>query len=134
MNGGLAVVDSSAWIEYVTDGPNAGFFAQAIETPERMVVPSITIVEVFRWILRERGEDDALQAIALMTQGQVADLDTRLGILAARLGLQHRLPMADSIVLATARAYDAALWTQDADFAGLVGVQYRAKPGTTSED
>lgn len=127
MSSGLAVIDSSAWIEYVTDGPNADFFATPIEAPDQLVVPSITILEVFRWVLRERGEDDALQAAALMSQGEVVDLDTTIAILSARLGLQFRLPLADSVVLATAHAYDATLWTQDADFDGVPGVQFRAK-------
>jgi predicted nucleic acid-binding protein len=122
------VVDSSAWIEYVTDGPNADFFAPAIEEPEQLIVPSITILEVFRWVLRERGESDALQTAALMSQGEVVDLDATLAMLSARLGLQHRLPLADSVVLATAHAFDATLWTQDADFDGVPGVQFRAKP------
>jgi toxin FitB len=123
----LSVVDSSAWIEYVTDGPNADFFATAIEATDRLLIPTITITEVFRWVLRERGEHDALQAIALMTQGTVVALDTAISISAARLGHQHRIPLGHGLVLASARAFGAVLWTQDADFAGLTNVQYRAK-------
>lgn len=125
---GPNVVDSSGWLEYLADAPNADFFAPAIEDPERLIVPVLSILEVFKWVLRERDEDAALQAAALMQQGQVVDLDVALAIRAAKLGLAHKLPLADSIILATAHAHGAVLWTQDSDFEGLPGVQYRAKP------
>lgn len=91
-------------------------------------MPTISILEVFRWVLRERGEADALQTAALMQQGDVVELDTAIATRAAKLGLTHKLPLADSVMLATAQAFGATLWTQDADFDGLQGVQYRAKP------
>lgn len=130
MNGPHQVVDSSAWIEYFTQGPNADFFATAIEEPTSLLVPSITVLEVFKWVLREKGEQAALQATALMQQSQVVELDAALALRAAKLGVEHRLPLADSIVYATAQAFDATLWTQDADFATMSAVQYRPKrPG-----
>ena len=125
---GRNVVDSSGWLEYLADAANADFFAAAIEAPENLVVPALSILEVFKWVLRERGEDAALQAAALMQQGSVVDLDVAQAIRAAKLGLEHKLPLADSVILATARAYNAVLWTQDADFAGVEGVRYRPKP------
>ncbi len=125
---GLHVVDSSGWLEYLADGTNADFFAPLVEAPEQLIVPTLSILEVFRWILRERGESEGLQAAALMQQGQVADLDVALSIRAAKLGVERRLPLADSVILATALAYGATLWTQDADFEGLPGVQYQARP------
>lgn len=128
MSAPLAVVDSSGWLEYLADAANAEFFAPAIEDPEHLLVPALSILEVFKWIFRERGEDAALQAAALMQQGQVADLDVALSIRAAKLGLQHKLPLADSVMFATAQTYGATLWTQDADFDGLPGVRYRPKP------
>ena len=121
------VVDSSGWLEYLADAANAEFFSPAIEDPERLLVPAISILEVFRWVLRERGEDAALQAAALMQQGAVVDLDVSIATRAAKLGLEHRLPLADSVILATARAHDAVLWTQDADFAAVPGVRYRPR-------
>jgi toxin FitB len=123
----LHVVDSSSWIEYFTDSPNADTFAPVIEQPEQLVVPSLTVLEVFKWILREHGEAEALSATTLMQQGRVVDLDATLAIRAGRLGVQQKLPLADSVVLATAQAYGATLWTQDADFDGLPGVEYRPK-------
>ena len=123
----MNVVDSSAWIEYFTDGPNAGFFAGAIEDVEELLVPALVIYEVFKWISRERGEAQAVKAVAHMQQGEVVDLDAKLAAYAARLSLQVKLPMADSIVYATARIREATLWTQDADFEGLDGVKYVAK-------
>jgi predicted nucleic acid-binding protein len=123
----LAVVDTSGWLEYVTDGPNADFFAPAIEARHRLVVPTISIHEVFKWILRERGEDAAFETVALMQQGRVVDMDVAFAIVSARLGRDHRLPLADSVMLATARASNAVLWTQDADFEGLDDVAYCPK-------
>lgn len=123
----MNVVDSSAWLEYFADGPNASFFSRAIEHIDELVVPSLTIYEVFKGVFQQRGEGDALRAIAVMQQGQVVDLDARIALAAARISVEAGLPMADSIVLATARACGAALWTQDADFQGMVGVQYRKR-------
>lgn len=123
----MNVVDSSAWLEYFANGSNASFFAAPIEAIDELVVPSLTIYEVFKRVLQQRDESDALRAIAVMQQGAVVDLDVRLALSAARLSLDTRLPMADSVVLATARLHQAALWTQDADFASLPGVRYRAR-------
>jgi len=121
------VVDSSAWLEYLADGPNAGRFATAIEDVEHLVVPSISLLEVFKRVLQQRDETSALQAAAMMQQGQVVDLDTGLALDAAKLGVDLKLPLADSIILATARRHQAELWTQDSDFKGLTGVHYFAK-------
>lgn len=123
----MNVVDSSGWLEYFADGPNADFFAEAIETVDELIVPAISIYEVFKRVYQQRGESDALQAAALMEQGFVIDLDAPLALSAAKLSLDSKLPMADSIILATARAQNATLWTQDADFKGIAGVQYMEK-------
>jgi len=124
------VVDSSGWIEYFTEGPNSSFFAGAIERVDELIVPAVCIYEVFKWVARERGETQALKAIAHMQLGEVVDMDSKLAVFAARLGLQEKLPLADSIVLATARANEAILWTQDDDFEGLDDVKYIAKKKT----
>jgi len=123
----MNVVDSSAWLEYFANGPNASFFAGPIEETAELIVPSLTIYEVFKRVLQQRNEGDALQAVAVMQQGVVVDLDARLALSAARVSLDRRLPMADSVVLATAKLHEATLWTQDADFEGLPGVRYRAR-------
>jgi len=120
----MNVVDSSGWLEYFADGPNADFFAPAIETPGELVVPSISIYEVFKRVLQQRSENEALQVAVTMQQGTVIDLDVDLALRAAKLSLQSKLPMADSIILATARAYRAHLWTQDVDFKDVAGVRY----------
>ncbi len=125
----MNVVDSSAWLEYFASGPNASFFAPSIEKTEELVVPTISLYEVFKRILQQRDEGDALQAIALMQQGQVVDFDASLALSAAGLSLDQKLPMADSIMLATARAFDAVLWTQDVDFKGFPKVRYRKAKG-----
>ena len=123
----MNVVDSSAWLEYFANGPNAAFFATAVEKIDDLVVPSLTIYEVFKRVLQQRNEGDALQAVAVMQQGGVVDLDARIALSAARISLECKLPMADSVVLATARAHGATLWTQDADLKDLPRVQYRKK-------
>lgn len=121
----MNVVDSSAWLAYFADTQNADFFAEAVEAVGELIVPTISLYEVFKRVLQQRGEDAALQAVALMQQGQVVDLNASLALSAARLGGDHRLPLADSIIYATARSHGATLWTQDSDFEGLSGVQYR---------
>jgi toxin FitB len=120
------VVDSSGWLEYFADGPNAGFFSKAIENVAELIVPSLSLYEVYKRVLQQRGDSDALQVVAVMQQGRIADLDGSLALQAARLSRTHGLPLADSVMLATARAFDAVLWTQDADFKELPGVQFRA--------
>ncbi len=123
----MNVVDSSGWLEYLADGPNADFFAPAIENTPDLVVPSLSLYEVFKRVLQQRGEGDALQAVAVMGQGRVVDLDMDLALSAARVSVEYKLPMADSIMLATAHSCDATLWTQDADFEGVEGVRYITK-------
>jgi toxin FitB len=123
----MNVVDSSAWLEYLADGPNAGEFAKAIETTRSLLVPTLSIFEVFKRIAAQRGDDEALRAVAVMEQGKVVDLDRATALAAARLSLDHRLALADSIMLATAQRNDAILWTQDADFRGLPGARFFAK-------
>ena len=123
----MNVVDSSGWLEYFADAPNADFFAPAIENASELVVPSLSIYEVFKRVLQQRGEDDALQAVGVMAQGLIVDLNMEIAINATKISVELRLPMADSIILATARAYSATLWTQDADFQNIEGVQYVEK-------
>jgi predicted nucleic acid-binding protein len=119
------VVDSSGWLEYLADGPAAGFFAPAIEDTRRLIVPSLSLYEVFKRVLQQRGENAALGAVALMHQADVVDLDSSLALSAATLSVAHKLPVADSIMYATARAFEATLWTQDSDFEDLPHVRYR---------
>ena len=121
------LVDSSGWIEYFTEGKNADFFAPLIENPSHLIVPTASVHEVFKFILRKSTESMALRSIECMLQGRVVDLTLELSLDAARLGVLHKLPMADSMMLATARYYQATLWTQDADFKGLAEVHYIEK-------
>ncbi len=119
----MNLVDSSGWLEYLADDPHAGFFARALEATDRLLVPTICIAEVFKRVLRQQGEHAALQAAALMGQGRIIDLDFPLALAAAKTGHECKLPLADSVILATARAHRATLWTQDADFEGFDGVR-----------
>jgi predicted nucleic acid-binding protein len=123
----MNVIDSSGWLEYFADGPNASFFSRPLQKTSELIVPTITLYEVFKAVLRQRNESDALQAVALMQQGSVVDLTSGIAILAAKLSTELRLPMADSIILASARSYGAVIWTQDSDFGGIDGVEYIAK-------
>ena len=119
----LNAVDSSAWLEYFADTKRAKLFAAAIEDTDHLIVPLITVYEVFKKFLHERGESDALQAVSAMRSGRVIDLDVSLALEAGRFNL----PLADSLIYATAQAHDATLWTQDQHFEGLPGVKYFAK-------
>jgi len=123
----MNVVDSSGWLEYLADGPNSKFFSKAIETTTDLVVPTLSLYEVFKRVLQQRSEGEALQAVALMHQGKVIELTAPIALSAARISTDSRLPMADSIMLATARSFNATLWTQDADFKDLPGVKFIAK-------
>ena len=123
----MNVVDSSGWIEFFTDSPDAARFEEPISDPDRLVVPSVTLLEVFKFVLRHRGETAGLEAVAAMQQGQVVDLDAELAILAGKMSREHSLPLADSIIYATAQTVGATVWTQDSDFEGLGNVNYFAK-------
>ena len=123
----MNIVDSSGWLEYFADGPNADRFAAPLGSVAELLVPSITLYEVFKIVCRQRGEDAALQAVAMMQQGRVIELSSSIALLAAKLSLDLKIPMADSIILATAQTHDAVLWTQDDDFKGLSGVRYFPK-------
>jgi predicted nucleic acid-binding protein len=120
----LNLVDSSGWLEYLSDGPNASSFEKPLTNPENLIVPTLCLYEVFKVVLRERDETDALQAVALMSQGNVVELTSEIALEAARISLDYKLPMADSIVLATGRVCDATIWTQDNDFKGIQGVKF----------
>lgn len=123
----MNVVDSSGWIEYLSGGRNAAFFREPIEDEATLLVPSLSLFEVYRHLIRHVGRDEALQVAAAMRQGTVVDLDDRLALDAAELSVITRLALADSVMLATARAHGAAFWTQDADFEGLEDVRLKRK-------
>lgn len=120
----MNIIDSSGWLEYFADGPNANHYSPPLKDASSLIVPVISIYEVFTVVLRESDENEALQAVAAMQKGTVIDLNANLAMKASKLSLQHKLPMADSIILATARAYDCVLWTQDSDFQHIEGVNY----------
>ena len=111
----MNLVDSSGWLEYFADGKNADFFAPAVEDTNNLMVSTINIYEVFKNILLERDENAALQAIAVMQQAMIKDVDPAIALLASRLSIKNKLPMADSLIWATAKLNDATLWTQYSD-------------------
>lgn len=123
----MNLVDSSGWLEYFADGRNARFFAPALEDTENLIVSTINIYEVFKRVLQQRGEDAALQAVALMHQAGVVDVTSSISMDAVKLSADLNLPMADSLILATARSCDAVLWTQDTHFEGLPDVKFTRK-------
>ena len=120
-------VDSSGWLEYFAGGPNAASFRAPLKDRALLVVPVVTIYEVFKIVLRERGATAALDVTAAMQQGCVVDVTAKIAMEGARLSLEEGLPIADSLILAVARERSATLWTQDAHFEGLFGVKYFAK-------
>jgi predicted nucleic acid-binding protein len=125
----MNVVDSSGWIEYFAEGENAGFFAPSIRGVDKLIVPTICIYEVFKRLLAERDEDSALLSVGLMSHGREVELDRNIAIDAAQISRELKLAMADSIILATAHAYKATLWTQDEHFKDIDGVKYIEKAG-----
>jgi len=123
----MNIVDSSGWLAYFADEPNAKHFVSPLKDTDSLVVPTITVYEVFKVVLRESSENEALQATAAMLKGTVVDLTVPLAIAVSKLSLEKGLPMADSIILTIAKAYDAILWTQDSDFKNMAGVKYFPK-------
>ena len=123
----MNLVDSCGWLEYFADGPNADFYAPALEDPGSLLVPTICLLEVFKRVLQQRGEDAALQAAAAMHQGLLVPLDAPIALLAARISHDLKLPLADGVILATAQAYSGIIWTQDEHFKGLERVRYTEK-------
>ena len=127
----MNVVDSSGWLEYFTEGPNAGFFAHAIEDTDKLIVPVICVYEVFKRVLQEQGIESAEVRIADLYNGQIVELNAALALSAASISVEQKLAMADSLILATARAHDAVLWTQDEHFKDIPGVKYVPKTRQT---
>jgi len=123
----MNLVDSSGWLEYFADGPNADFFATAIKDADNLIVPAVCLYEVYKRVLLLAGEREAAKSVGNMLRGHVVELDTALALAAARISLETKLAMADSMILATARSYGATLWTQDAHFRGNSDVQYIEK-------
>lgn len=123
----MNIVDSSGWLEYFSGGPNADYFLPPLMETSSLIVPTITLYEVFKVVLRETGENEALQSIAAMQKGSVVDLSVGIAMNASKLSLQHNLPMADSTILATAKAYNCIIWTQDSDFQNLKRVKFFPK-------
>jgi toxin FitB len=123
----MNIVDSSGWLAYFADEPNAKHFLSPLSDSASLIVPTVTIYEVFKVIFRESNENKALQAAVSMQKGAVVDLSASLAMAASKLSLEHNLPMADGIILATARDFNALIWTQDSDFKNMPGVKYFPK-------
>jgi len=123
----MNVIDSSGWLEYFSDGPNANFFRSAIRDEEHLIIPTICLYEVFKITLLQAGEDEALRIAGLMSFGKITDMDREIALAAAHLSIQHKLAMADSLIFATARAHEATLWTQDEHFRDIPGVKFVQK-------
>jgi len=120
----MNIVDSSGWLAYFADEPNAKHFLTPLNDTDSLVVPTVTIYEVFKVVLRESGENEALQAAVAMRKGRVVDITASMAIAASKISLEHKIPMADSIILATAKEFEATIWTQDSDFKNIDDVKY----------
>jgi predicted nucleic acid-binding protein len=123
----MNIVDSSGWLEYFAGGPNSANFFMPLKDAASLIVPVITIYEVFKVALREAGEDKALQSVAAMLKGEIINLTAPLSMSAAKISKQYNLPMADSIIFATAEKHQCDIWTQDAQFENLPRVKYFPK-------
>lgn len=123
----MNLVDSSGWLEYLADSKNAKNFASAIENTDELIVSTINIYEIYKKVLLEKDENNALQVIALMQQAKVIEVSSSNAIAAAKFSFEQKIPMADSIIYITAQLNDAIVWTQDIDFKDLDGVKYFKK-------
>lgn len=123
----MNVVDSCGWLEYFANGAGADFFSDAIEDISHLIVPTICLYEVFKVVMSQRGEHQAIEAVAAMQQGLVVDIDTVAALSGARLSQRLKLPMADAMILAVSIMHQATLWTQDADFERIEGIRFRKK-------
>jgi len=123
----MVVLDSSCWLEYFLNGKHAESYASIIEESGEIIIPSVVLHEVFKVAMRASGEDAALAVAGVLQQFSVISLDENIAMYSAKIGLQHHLAMADSIILATAHVHHATLWTQDIDFKGLAGIKYFEK-------
>jgi len=124
----MNVVDSCGWLEYFEGSSNAGFFTSPIEDVAQLIVPTICLAEVYKKVLFQRGENLADRAVAQMGLGRIIELDLDLAMDAAKLSVEFKLPLADSIILATARLHHAVIWTQDAHFRQFPEVKFKAAP------
>lgn len=123
----MNVVDTSGWLEYFEGGQNADYFAAPVINIEEVIVPTICIYEISKVILRESDENHLLQALAAIQKGRIVDITSSISIAAAKVSLKYKLPMADSIIYATAQRFNATVWTQDIDFKDLENVNYIPK-------
>jgi predicted nucleic acid-binding protein len=123
----MNLVDSSGWLEYFADGKNANIFAPVIQNTKELIVSTINLYEIYKKILSERAEGGALEAVGIMQQAKVIDVDAAIAFQAAKMSFELKLPMADSLIYATARLNDAIVWTQDYDFKDLEEVKFIKK-------
>ncbi len=123
----MNLVDSSGWLEYFADGKNAVHFAPVVSNTEKLIVSAINIYEVYKKVISERDEDSALQAVAMMQQAKVIEVTASIAVQASKVSYIFKLPLADCLIYVTARDHNATIWTQDADFKDLEGVQYFKK-------
>jgi predicted nucleic acid-binding protein len=124
----MNVVDSSGWLEYLGNLSNANFFEPAVQDVENLLVPTVVVYEVFKRLVQISNPEAAREAVGIMSDGLIVDWDASLALEAAEISIQNKLPMADSMILATARHFEATLWTQDAHFRDLPGVKFVEKP------
>ena len=129
----MNIVDSSGWIEYFFAGSNADFFSSAIEGTDKLLVPTICLYEVFKKANVVADEARALQLVGQMKQGHVVDMTEDIALRAALISIKQKLPMADSLILSTAYAHRAILWTQDEHFKAFENVNFKeARTGAST--
>ena len=121
----MKLIDSCGWLEFFTDGPLGSNYDKELSSkPEEILVPTIVLYEVFKFLLRTSGEETAIRCTAHMTQCLVVDLDAALALESAEISIANNLAMADAIVYTTSRKHNAPLITSDADLKGLEGVVF----------
>lgn len=123
----MNIVDTSGWLEYFAESKNSIHYEKAIAQIDRLIVPTIVLYEVFKKIANEYDEDKALMAIAHMKLAKVVDINETIAIYAAKISIEKKMPMADSIIYATAEMYGATVYTQDEHFSKLANVKHFSK-------
>ena len=124
----MNVVDSSGWIEYLTDSERADLFASPIEQRNQLLVPTIALFEVHKILSRSLKADMVNRCLDVMRLGRVLDLTDARAVAASKISKAHGLALADAAMYSMALEFNAQFWTQDVDYQGLPQVQFFAKP------
>ncbi len=123
----MIIVDSCGWLEYFIDGSLAGEYEKYLKKPDELLTPTIVLYEVYKKVKAEKGEKNALLIVAQMGNTEVVSLTDSLALSAADISLKYKIPMADSIIKATADSRNCDIVTSDSHLKDLPNVIYLKK-------